>query len=128
MRNLQIPNHFKKVGVAIAIISFVTFFFTAKGGDFRMVGKYGLLVGMLLISISKEKIEDELIVKLRMQSYTFAFIVGVIYALLLPFVDYLVDAMVEPKIAEVKNMGDFMILWMLLSVQIFSFKLLKRRA
>jgi hypothetical protein len=36
------------------------------------IAKTVLVLGLLIISISKEKIEDELIAKIRMQSYNYA--------------------------------------------------------
>ena len=77
MKRYQLPNRFKKIGIGIIIISLVTFLvnkFSIENIDLKLTAKYGILVGLLLVSISKEKIEDELITSLRMQSYTFAFI------------------------------------------------------
>ena len=59
-----------------------------------------VLVFMLLISISKEKIEDEMISKLRVQAYSFAFMTGVIYALYMPIIDFLVDSVVEMQASD----------------------------
>ena len=129
MSKYQIPNRFKKIGVGLAIFSFISLLinsFSINTLEFREIAKYGMLIGMLLISISKEKIEDELITKLRMQSYTFAFIIGVIYSLILPFIDYFFDVIFKTDEAIIKDMGDFQILWILLSVQIFYFEILKK--
>lgn len=81
---------------------------------------------MLLISISKSKIEDELIVKLRMQSYTFAFIMGLVYSLVLPFAGYFIDVIFNTDNAKIKDVSDFQILLFLLSVQVKYFEVLKR--
>ena len=77
-------------------------------------------------TISKEALEDEFITELRMQSYKFAFTLGVIYTLVLPFVDYLGDAVFSPEHAMFKDVGDFQVLWLLLGMQIFYFEYLKR--
>jgi hypothetical protein len=129
IKKYQLPNHFKKIGFGIFILSFIAMFivaFTINDPQLRQFTKYGILFGLLIISISKEKIEDEYIIKIRMQSYTIAFIIGVAYALVLPFVDFLVDYFLKED-AQLKDMGDFMILWMLLFVQVLFFHLLKRR-
>ncbi|QTE23370.1 hypothetical protein [Polaribacter cellanae] len=54
-----------------------------------------ILFGMLLISISKDKIEDEFIESLRSQSYRIAFILGILYSLLQPFINYGVDLLFD---------------------------------
>jgi len=129
LKKYQLPHSFKKIGFGIFIVSFVAMFaiaFTTNNLDAREISKYGILFGLLIISISKEKIEDEFIIKMRMQSYTLAFILGVLYALVLPFVDFIVDFIFQSDKAEVKDVGDFVILWMLLFVQVFFFHLLKR--
>ena len=89
-----------------------------------ITSKFIMLLGMLFISLSKEEVEDELIVKIRMQSYSFAFICAVMYALILPFVDYFFD-FVSSGTEGFKNIGDFTILWLLLTVQIAMFNVLK---
>ncbi|MGB1240910.1 MAG: hypothetical protein ACPG49_00205 [Chitinophagales bacterium] len=125
----QLPNHFKAIGVGLTIISFAALFlnkFAFNLPEFRLMAKYGMLIGLLLVSISKEKIEDERIGQLRMQSYAFAFIAGVLHALVLPFMDFLVDAAFQTKEAILKDAGDFMILWILLSIQVLYFEFLKK--
>lgn len=129
MKKYQLPHSFKKIGIAITICSFLAMFlnkFTFDQPEYRLIAKYGLLVGLLLVSISKEKIEDELVIKIRMESYTFAFVVGVAYALFLPFVDYMIDAFFRAKEASLDEMGDFEILWILLSFQVLCFEYLKK--
>ncbi len=130
MKKLQLPNYFKRIGFGVFILSFLALFinkFTFNDLDFRLISKYGMLVGLLLVSISKEKIEDELIIRLRMQSYTFAFVFGVIYALVLPLIVNVIGFLIPSKEVGGYNVnGDFVILWMLLSLQVFYFELLKK--
>lgn len=129
MKNLQLPHRFKVIGIWLFILSIVALFinkFSVNDLEIRAIVKYGMLIGLLLISISKEKIEDELITKLRMQSYTLAFIMGVIFTLLLPFVDYLIDLVFKTNEAVLKDLGDWQILWLLLSIQVFYFAILKK--
>lgn len=129
MKKYQLPHSFKRIGFLLFAISFIFLFINAFSWDvesYRVAARYGILVGLLVMSISKEPVEDELIIKLRMESYAFAFIMGVVYALVLPFVDYLIDLGLKPDEAAVKDTGDFVILWMLLFVQVFFFEVLKR--
>ena len=128
-KRYQLANSFKKVGIILALFSFLFLFVNKYFFDsqvYRETLRYGMLLGMLLISISKEKEEDERITTLRMQSYTFAFIAGVILALIQPFINYGVDFVLGIEEAAFKDNGDFLILWVLLSVQVFSFEMLKK--
>jgi hypothetical protein len=129
LNKYQLPNYFKKIGVGLFILALISLFINAlsiNNFEIRAIIKYGMLIGLLFISISKEKIEDELVTKLRMQSYTFAFIFGVIFTLLLPFIDYFFDYIFKTNEAMIKDMGDWQILWILLSIQVFYFEYLKR--
>lgn len=130
LKKYQLPNTFKKIGIIIAVFSFVLLMINGFFIDnliIREATKYTLLIGMLIISISKEKIEDERIAQLRMQSYTVAFIAGVILALFQPFANILVDFLLGASEPAMKDTGDFVTLWTLLSVQLFYFELLKYR-
>ncbi|WP_417445233.1 hypothetical protein [Joostella sp.] len=130
MKRYQLPNRFKKIGIGIVIISLVTFFinkFSIENIDLKLIAKYGILIGLLLISISKEKIEDELITSLRMQSYTFAFITGVIITLLTnPLFNYIANIISQKHQENFQEVGDWKILWILLFIQVFYFEFLKR--
>ena len=130
MKRYQLPNWFKKIGIGIILISLVAFFvnkFSIEDVDIKLISKYGILVGLLLISISKEKIEDELITSLRMQSYTFSFIAGVIITLLTnPIFNFIANFISQRQEENFQEVGDCEILWILLSVQVFYFEFLKR--
>lgn len=130
MKRFQLPNKFKKIGIGIIILSVLTIIvnkLSIENIDLKLTAKYGILVGLLLISISKEKIEDELITSLRMQSYTFAFIAGVVITLLTnPLFNYIANLISEKQHENFEGVGDWEILWILLSVQIFYFEFLKR--
>ena len=129
LKIFQLPHSAKKVGVIIAVLAFALLFVNAFLMDkeiYRMVARYGLLIGLLIVSISKEAIEDERIKSLRMRSYAFAFVAGVAFSLVHPFVDAGVDLLIDPDSATVKEAGDFVILWLLLSIQVFSFHIFKR--
>lgn len=125
----QLPNVFRKIGFSLFGVFFIALFlgkFFIDGIEVGIVLKYGMLIGLLLVSNSKEKIEDELVTKLRMQSYAFAFIIGVFFSLVLPLVDYLFDFIFDNGEPIFDALSDWSILWFLLSVQVFYFELLKR--
>ncbi|MGB0862307.1 MAG: hypothetical protein ACPGXZ_05280 [Saprospiraceae bacterium] len=128
LKRFQLPNYSKKIGGLIALICFISMFVNAFYFDneaLRAISKFGILLGFLVVSISKEKIEDEFIIQLRMQSYTFAFIAAVLMAFIQPFINYAVDFAINGEQVFKEN-GDFVILWMLLFVQVFYFEMLKR--
>jgi len=67
LKKYQLPYHFKKIGFGIFVFSFISMFivvFTINNVELRQYIKYGILFGLLIISISKEKIEDEYISQL----------------------------------------------------------------
>ena len=84
-----------------------------------------LLVSMLLISLAKEKVEDEYIDSLRSQSYRFAFIVVIIYSLVQPLVNYGVGILFD-ETETLKGFDYFQVLFFMLVVQILVFYKLKR--
>ncbi|MGV6829113.1 MAG: hypothetical protein ACWA45_06910 [Flavobacteriales bacterium] len=126
LQKLQLPNSFKKVGWVIFSISIIALFLTTKGTYPKMIVKYTLLLGLLLVSVSKEKMEDELIKNLRMQSVTFAFIAAVLITITNPLISYLLNFVLSTKQDPFSGVGDWQILWLLLSIQIFYFEYLKK--
>jgi hypothetical protein len=89
------------------------------------IAKTVLVLGLLIISISKEKIEDELIAKIRMQSYNYAVIGIVMFYLIKPFINYAIVFVFSsaPRMEGSKDIG---LLALLLTVQIFTFRSLKK--
>jgi hypothetical protein len=64
LNKYQLPNVFRKIGYIIfGIFSIVLILgkLFIDGIEIGIVVKYGILTGLLLVSISKEKIEDELV-------------------------------------------------------------------
>ena len=126
LKKLQLPHKAKKIGWVIFIIAFIALFLTTKDSNPKLIAKYTILVGLLIVSISKEKIEDELVKNLRMHAFTFAFIFAVFITITNPLFSYLVNFVFTEKQELFKGIGDWMILWLLLSVQVFYFEYLKR--
>ena len=94
--------------------------------DLQQIAKNGMLVGLLIVIISKEKIEDELISKIRGQAFSFAFVVGVIYAIIMPFTNYIADLIFKNKEALYSDLGDFVVLWFMMVMYLAFFYLFKR--
>jgi len=128
--SLQLPNHFKKVGVGIAIISLALVITQGITGIFpewvRFLLNNLLMLGMLMVSLSKDKIEDEFVVTLRSKSYQVAFIFGIGYTIIfLPLVNFLADLIQGSAFTPLQT-DYFDVLFLMLLVQLFSFKRLKR--
>ena len=128
----QLPHKFKIIGLIVfiasilSIIGFLSFFGNSKYyGLLDRIAQTGLILGLLLISISKEKIEDELMIKIRMQSYNYAVIGAVLLYLIMPFVNYALyfNNSYTPKMNGSKDVA---VLALLLTIQILTFRKLKK--
>tara|TARA_R110000868_G_scaffold91812_1_gene254378 strand:- start:1002 stop:1451 length:450 start_codon:yes stop_codon:yes gene_type:complete len=129
--NFRLPNSFLKIGLAITALSIIAMFIRGFlfGEDtewLKLLLQKTLLIGMLIMSVSKDKIEDEMTVQLRAQSYMIAFIVGVFYALIMPYVEFGVSNVVNNGGEAYKDLGDFQVLLFMLLIQLMFYHNLKR--
>lgn len=125
----QLSHHWKKKGIILSVLIFLTMislkFIDSEPIWLKEVLKRGLLVGFLIISLSKEDIEDEMVSSLRLQSYALAFIFAVLYSLIQPAADYLVQQFIyEPS--NDNTFSYFQVLFFMLLVQIMFFHVFKR--
>lgn len=130
--DFQLPNKFKIIGLVVFIVSMILsilleiYFENNKYQDlFVRIAKTGVVLGLLMISISKEKIEDELIAKIRMQSFNYAVIASVIVYLTMPFLNLAIVAYFS-SIPKMEGSKDVTVLAFLLTMQIFAFWKLKK--
>jgi len=125
-----LPNHYKKVGIALLIASLTALIarkYLFEDVDIvQEIGRKGMLLALLLITLSKEKIEDELITKLRGQAFAAAFIAGVIYTLVQPLINYMVAFLIKPEKAIYSDLGDFIVMWFMLVIYLTFFYMFKR--
>lgn len=129
--NFRLPHRFMYIGIAIAALSIVGMFIRAfvLEGDTALLKttlQKTILVGLLLISISKDRIEDEMTIQLRSQSYMVAFIIGVIYALAMPYIEFGISNAVHAGGETLRSLGDFQVLLFMLMVQLMFYHNLKR--
>jgi len=82
-----LPNYFIRIGIAIVIL-FIMFFVSGMVFEksiaihkeiIASIGLDGIILGLLLVCLSKSKIEDELIHLLRLKAFARAFIFGAAY-------------------------------------------------
>ena len=129
--NFRLSHRLMSVGIAIVLLSIGTMFVRAFAmeGDtewLKLLLQKTLLIGLLVMSLSKDKIEDEMTISLRAQSYAIAFVVGVLYALIMPYVEFGVSNVVHSGGEEFKNLGDFQVLLFMLMIQLLFYHNLKR--
>ncbi|MCB0652776.1 MAG: hypothetical protein KDC85_15970 [Saprospiraceae bacterium] len=126
----KLPNYFKQIGIVLFGLGFLALIFTSKMEPeqeiIRTAFRKLLLIGLILVSLSRDKTEDELTLKLRSQSYSMAFICGVIYAVIQPYVNYLVRVYLKGQEIGFEELGGFQVLIFMLLIQIGFFELLKR--
>lgn len=129
--NFRLPHRFMNVGIAIVLLSIVMMLVRAFAmeGDtewLKLLLQKTVLIGMLIMSLSKDKIEDEMTMTLRAQSYAIAFVIGVIYALVMPYVEFGVSNVVHSGGEAFKDLGDFQVLLFMLMIQLMFYHNLKR--
>lgn len=132
MVNFRLPHRFMKIGILVCGLTIAGMFFRAFAleGDtewLKLLLQKTLLIGMLIMSLSKDKIEDEMSISLRSQSYAIAFVVGVAYALIMPYVEFGVSNLVHSGGESYKDLGDFQVLLFMLMIQLMFYHVLKRQ-
>lgn len=128
MNKFQLVNPYKKVGFIIALTSFVLMIlrgFIEDSEWLKPILHGSLLIGLLVISVSKEKIEDEFIDSLRSQSYRLAFILAIVYSLMQPLINYGVASLLNQD-DKLEGFSYFQVLFFMLIVQLLFFWQLKR--
>lgn len=129
-KRFLLPGYFKTIGITLLILSLVFVlavgFLTEGGETAKILARNVILISLLFIALAREPLEDELVEKLRGQAFSFAFITGVVFALVQPYVNYLAATIIRPEKAAFEGIGEFVILWFMLVVYLSFFHLLKR--
>ena len=123
-----LPNSYKRIGLMLVLASFTSLFVLAafEAADiFKTFAKNGMLIGMLLISLSKERIEDEYIKSLRTRSFMMALAIGVLYAVIQPVVNYGVGELLQPGQNPFSELSAFQTVWFMLVIQLAFYYVLK---
>lgn len=129
-RFFLLPSYFKYIGIGLFVLSLgllIGLINFADGNEgMKLLARNVILISMLLVALTREPFEDELVEKLRGQAFSLAFITGVAFGLVQPYINYLVASLVRPEKAEFSLMGEFVILWFMLVVYLCFFHLLKK--
>ncbi|MGE5107779.1 MAG: hypothetical protein ACM3H8_09555 [Sphingobacteriales bacterium] len=103
-----LPNFFKKVGIAVMLLAFVPAVIVkviniqltpANKELFRLLTMNAFILGLLFVAWAKDKVEDEMIVAIRLKAMGWSFIWAVLFVIIKPFVDMLFN---DP-IADLKS-------------------------
>jgi len=128
--NLNIKNKLKLLpfwlkfpGIAIALFSIIAHWTDIHGKNeiIQLFWQLGLTVGLLFISLSKERTEDEMIMQLRLNSAFFVLIVGIIVHVFIVLIDKLIGA------NDFQSYSSIYLINFLLLAYIFFFYSLKRK-
>jgi hypothetical protein len=129
--NFKLPTYFKNIGWAGAIISLIAIMSTSLlDGDFELLKdilRKVVLAVLFIVILSKEAVEDERVQNFRAQSFSFAFLAGVLYTLFQPVANWIVYSIFRPERVAYEDLGDFQILWLMLTVYLVFFYILKKR-
>ena len=110
----------------VSIISIKIFDIEASD-TVKYIPKRGLLITLLIIALSREKVENKMIQSLRTKAFTMAFVVGVIYTLIQPLINYIANILTNKDQYILEDFGDFQILLFMLFMYIVLFHMLKRK-
>ena len=129
-----LPNQFKTIGLIVTIAAFaskiVLSYFTDGNENLSFFSAHIveniIMIAMLAIVVSREKIEDELVESQRGQAFMFAFITGVLFTVFQPYITYMVALLIESGKATFERLDDFIILWFMLVVYLGYFHVLRK--
>ena len=93
-----LPNRFKKVGLTLIVLTFVVGIvlklmsldlLQTQKELYRMLTLSSVNLGLLIIALSKDSIEDEMTIAIRLKAMAWAFTWAVFYVILSPIIDLL---------------------------------------
>lgn len=125
----QLPTYFKKIGIAVTVLAVAPIVLVkTRNIDMAQHTKHlfheltlnAFIIGLLLIALAKDKIEDEMIIAIRIRSMAGAFLFPVGYVIIRSLVDI---AFNDPE----PDMSAHEIVLAMLFVYLFRYYLQKRR-
>ncbi len=90
------PNYYKKIGIVLFVLVIIVMliikglhynFNPTQKGNIKIIGMSLLNIGLCFIAFAKEKIDDEMMVHLKLKSIYGALIFGIVYTLISPLID-----------------------------------------
>lgn len=123
------PNYFKKIGISLIISVFILgigiklskFDFNQETKGILKTSSLNLIIiGLSFISFAKDKIEDEMTIYLKLKSVGSAFIFGIIFVIVYPYVNLLFN------VTGVNEMSTQQLIMTVLLIQITTFYGMKK--
>ncbi|UMB61099.1 hypothetical protein MHL31_02590 [Lutibacter sp. A80] len=121
-----LPCYFKKISFGLIIFSILLFAFstskilTIEKEIIQTISKVILLLSLLLLALTKNKIEDELTYSIRLKAFATSFIFGVTFTIVSPFANLLFEGILTI------NKGAFELLILMFSVYFAVFYSMKK--
>ena len=93
-----LPVYFRKIGLVVMILAFVPAIIVkamnlelmqTQKEMFRVLTLNAVILGLLFFAWSRDKIEDEMTLSIRLKSMSVSFIFAVLIVIIMPFVDFL---------------------------------------
>ncbi len=100
-----LPGYFKMIGIAVMILAFaVAISFKSMNVEMgieqkellRELTMNGFILGLLFLVTSRDKVEDELTLLIRLKSMSWTFVWAVFLVIVTPIIDLLFDDAIEP--------------------------------
>ncbi len=100
-----LPRYFKMIGLAVMILAFaVAVSFKSMNVEMgieqkellRELTMNGFILGLLFLVTSRDKVEDELTLLIRLKSMSWTFVWAVFLVIVTPIIDLLFDDAIEP--------------------------------
>lgn len=96
-QHVFLPRYFRVIGFLLALISVVIFILRASEiikidlDVFYNISGSILLLALLLIALTRDKIEDELTIIIRLKAFSVAFLTGVFLTIFEPYMNLFLD-------------------------------------
>jgi hypothetical protein len=97
---ILLPIYFKKIGLAVIILACVSVII-AKSMNVELIQTQkelsralslnAVILGLLFIAWSRDKVEDEMTLSIRLKSMCWTFIWAVLYVIIMPFIDLIFE-------------------------------------
>jgi len=123
-----LPNYFKKIGLLVFVLPVMAFIIKVSGIEFsqtqremfRILSMNIIILGFSFIACSKDRIEDELIVQIRLIAMATSFIFAICYVIINPIIDLIFQ---DP----IKEMTGQQLIGSMLGFYLIVYYLLKRK-
>ncbi len=92
-----LPTNFKKVAFGIMVISALVVVMSMlkilpiEKEIVKTIAKSGILISLLILTITRNKEEDELTLRIRLKAFSASFLYGVVIVIIEPFISLLFD-------------------------------------